>query len=243
MEGRMKEQNGFGRWFQRYLGKWIPEYGAITLAAGFIVNSIVYWGTQILMGSAYHYDFTSSFDRKVPFVKEWIVIYIGCYIFWVVNYILIAREGKEACYRFATADVLSRIICAVFFIALPTTNIRPEVMGSDIFSWMTRYVYSSDPATNLFPSIHCLVSWFCFIGIRKSKKVSGWYKVFSCLMALTICASTQFTKQHYFIDIIGGIVLAEICFWIAHHTNLYLIITKLYEKIRKWIFGITVENE
>ncbi len=240
---RMTQQNSFGRWYQRFLGKLIPEYGAITLAIGFMFNSFVYWGTQQLMGNQYHYDFTASFDRKVPFVKEWIVIYIGCFLFWAVNYVLIAREGKENCYRFATADILSRIICAIFFIVLPTTNIRPEVIGTDVFSVWMRFIYQMDPATNLFPSIHCLVSWFCFIGIRKSKKVSTWYKVFSCVMALLICASTQFTKQHYMIDVVGGLVLAEVCFWIAHHSQLVIVISKLYDSIRRWIFGITVENE
>jgi len=239
----MAEKKNFGRWYQKYLGRWIPAYGLLTLIAGFTVNSVVYWGTQMLMASSYHYDFTSSLDRKVPFIKEWIVIYIGCYIFWAVNYVLIAREGKEKCYRFATADVMSRLICAVFFIMIPTTNARPVVVGSDFCSWLVRYVYMTDPATNLFPSIHCMVSWFRFIGIRKSKKIPVWYKIVSCAIAVTICLSTQFTKQHYMIDIAGGILIAEVCFFIANRTNLYRYIEFIYDKIVGKIFGVMVEND
>lgn len=239
----MTEKNIFGHWYQKHLAKWIPEYGLLTLIIGFSVNSIVYWGTQLVTANTYHNDFTSSLDQKVPFVKEWIVIYIGCYIFWIVNYILIAREGKEKCYRFATADIMSRLICGVFFIAMPTTNVRPVVLGSDIYSDLMRYIYTVDPATNLFPSIHCMVSWFCFIGIRKSEKISRWYKVFSCVMALVICASTQFTKQHYMIDIAGGILIAEVCFWIANHTGLYRYIEFIYDKIVRKLFGVMVEND
>ena len=29
-----------------------------------------------------------------------------------------------------------------------------------------RFLYQVDAADNLFPSIHCLTSWFCYIGIR-----------------------------------------------------------------------------
>lgn len=239
----MAEKKNFGQWYQKYLGRWIPAYGLLTLIAGFTVNSVVYWGTQLLMASSYHYDFTSSLDRKVPFIKEWIVIYIGCYIFWAVNYVLIAREGKEKCYRFATADVMSRLICAVFFIIIPTTNVRPVVVGSDFCSWLVRYVYMTDPATNLFPSIHCMVSWFCFIGIRKSKKIPVWYKIVSCAIAVTICLSTQFTKQHYMIDIAGGVLIAEVCFFIANRTNLYRYIEFIYDKIVGKIFGVMVEND
>ena len=239
----MAEKKNFGQWYQKYLGRWIPAYGLLTLIAGFTVNSVVYWGTQLLMASSYHYDFTSSLDRKVPFIKEWIVIYIGCYIFWAVNYVLIAREGKEKCYRFATADVMSRLICAVFFIIIPTTNVRPVVVGSDFCSWLVRYVYMTDPATNLFPSIHCMVSWFCFIGIRKSKKIPVWYKIVSCAIAVTICLSTQFTKQHYMIDIAGGVLIAEVCFFIANRTKLYRYIEFIYDKIVGKIFGVIVEND
>lgn len=239
----MTDKNILGHWYQKHFAKWIPAYGLLTLIIGFLVNSLVYWGTQRLMGNAYHYDFTTSFDRQVPFIKEWIVIYLGCYIFWIVNYILICREGKEQCYRFATADVLSRLICGIFFVVIPTTNIRPLVKGSDVYSWLVRYIYMTDPATNLFPSIHCLASWFCFIGIRKSKKIPQWYKIFSCAMALVICVSTQFTKQHYMIDIAGGILIAEVCFWIANHTSLYRYIEFIYDKIVGKIFGVTVKND
>jgi len=239
----MTEKKNFGQWYQKYLAKWIPAYGLLTLITGFTLNSVVYWGTQQLMASSYHYDFTTSLDRKVPFVKEWIVIYVGCYIFWVINYILIAREGKEKCYRFATADIMSRLICAVFFIIIPTTNVRPIVAGSDIFSSLVSNIYMIDSATNLFPSIHCMVSWFCFIGIRKSKKIPGWYKIASCAIAVTICLSTQFTKQHYMIDIAGGILIAEVCFFIANHTGLYRYIEFIYDKIVGKIFGAKVEND
>ena len=239
----MAEKKIFGHWYQKHFAKWIPEYGLLTLIIGFAVNSLVYWGAQLLMANAYHYDFTTSFDRKVPFVKEWIVIYIGCYIFWIVNYILISREGKEKCYRFATADIMSRLICGVFFITLPTTNVRPMVIGTDIYSWLVRYIYMADPATNLFPSIHCMVSWFCFIGIRKSKKIPLWYKLFSCALALVICVSTQFTKQHYMIDIAGGIVIAEVCFFIANHTGIYRYIEFIYDNIVGKVFGVVVKND
>ncbi|MDE6635131.1 MAG: phosphatidic acid phosphatase, partial [Lachnospiraceae bacterium] len=94
------------------------------------------------------------------------------------NYILATHEGKEAWFRFAAADMLSRVVCLVFFILLPTTNIRPEITTSDFTSRLVQLIYALDKPTNLFPSIHCLVSWFCFVGIRKSTRVPFWYKCF-----------------------------------------------------------------
>ena len=190
-----------------------------------------------------HYDFTMEIDNRVPFMKEWVVIYLVCYIFWIVNYILVTREGKEKWFRFAFADLLSRFICGIFFVLLPTTNIRPQVPGNDFFSWLMRSVYYLDSPTNLFPSIHCLVSWFCFIGIRKSKKVSSWYKAFSCIFAILVFASTQFTKQHYLVDIVGAIVIAELCYYIACHTQLYKGLERMIVWVGHRIFGAINNDE
>lgn len=230
------------KWYRNTIGIWIPEYAVFSLIVCFSVNGIVYWGAQLIMKDKKHYDLTSKLDRQVPFIKEWVVIYLVCYIFWVVNYILIAREGKEKWFRFAFADIFSRIICGIIFIILPTTNIRPEVAGTDIFSYLMRFVYNADPASNLFPSIHCLVSWFCYVGIRRSKKIPLWYKIFSCIFAILVCLSTQFTKQHYLIDIAGGIILAEVCYYIAWHTQIYLQFKKIFLWVNQKIFGANYDE-
>lgn len=228
--------------YKKTIGVLIPEYGGLSLIICFLVNGLVYWGAQLIMKDKYHYDFTTRLDNRIPFVKEWVVIYLGCYIFWAINYILIAREGKEKWFRFAFADILSRFICGIIFVILPTTNIRPIVPGNDIFSMLMKFVYYVDTPSNLFPSIHCLASWLCFVGIRSSKKIPFWYKVFSCIFAILVCLSTQFTKQHYLIDIAGGILIAELCYYIATHTDIYLSIEKMFLWANQRIFGAN-DNE
>lgn len=223
--------------YLKTLGKIVPQYAILSLIFVFSFNGMVYWGVQYFMKDASRYDFTSSIDRNVPFVKEWVVIYLVCYAFWAYNYILVAREEKEVWYRFAAADIVAKIICGIFFVLLPTTNIRPDVIGNDIFSQLMRKVYEMDPASNLFPSIHCLVSWFCYIGIKNSKKVSKSYKVFSWFFALMVFASTQYTKQHYLIDIAGALIIAEATFYVSNHTNFYLIFTRVFEKCNQVLFG------
>ena len=100
-----------------------------------------------------------------------------------------------------------------------------------------RFVYAADPATNLFPSIHCLVSWMCFIGIRKQKHIPVWYKVFSAVFALLVFASTQFTKQHYIIDVFAGAAIAELSYFIGTHTNFYKKIWRFFDKVNNVVFG------
>lgn len=231
------DKSYFGELYKKKIGILIPEYGIISLITCFLTNCTVYWGTQLIMKDSYHYDFTSKLDRSIPFIKEWVIIYLGCYIFWIVNYILICREGKEKWFRFVFADISAKLICGIFYIILPTTNVRPVVSGNDIFSILMRFVYYADLPINLFPSLHCLMSWYCFIGIRKSKKIPIWYKIFSCIFAVLVCMSTQFTKQHYFIDIIGGILLAELCYFISWHTQIFKYFERFFLKLNQKVFG------
>lgn len=233
----MKDKTGFAIWYEKTVGKLIPKQTVISLISCFVLNSVIYTGTQILMKNAKHYDLSTKFDKELPFVKEWIYVYLICFAFWAVNYIMISRTKKEHWYKFATGDYLSRIICGVFFILLPTTNARPEVTGNGLSSILMRFIYTVDPATDLFPSIHCLVSWMCFIGIRKQKHIPAWYKAFSAVFAIMVFASTQFTKQHYIVDVFAGVAIAELSYFIGTHTDLYKKIWKVFDKVNYIVFG------
>ena len=118
-------------WYRKTIGILIPGYGVLSLIACFFVNVSIYWGAQLIMKGKYHYDFTTKLDNKIPFIKEWVVIYLVCYVFWIINYILITHEGKEKWFRFVFAEILAKFICGIIFIVLPTTNIRPMVSGNN----------------------------------------------------------------------------------------------------------------
>lgn len=212
---------------------WIKPDTVIPLLGGFAFNCLIYWGTMGLNRGRVHYDFTTALDRMVPLVPWTILIYLGCYLFWIVNYIMIGHQEKEAFYRFIAADLLSRLVCGIIFLLLPTTNVRPELPPDSLFTPAMQWLWSVDEASNLFPSIHCLVSWLCYVGVRGRKEIPGWYRAFSCLFAVAVFISTQTTKQHYVVDIIGAVVIAEGCFFIAHHTGIYKVIMESYKKINE----------
>lgn len=189
----------------------LPRYSYVAVIFAFLFNTVVYTGARAIAGGWTHHNIESSIDRMIPFFAPSAAIYLGCYLFWAVNYILIARQGKEEVCRFFAGDFLSRVICLIFYLVFPTTNIRPEVVPDGFWNQVMLWVYSVDAADNLFPSIHCLVSWFCYIGIRDREDLPVWYRRFSSVMALLVCASTLTTKQHVIADVAGGILLAEIC--------------------------------
>lgn len=226
-------------WLNKHINPVIPLFSILPLLSCFALNMIVYSGTMILCAGFPHYDLTTTFDEMVPLVPEWMIIYFGCYVFWIANYILVARiyrDDKKRFYRFVMTDMMSRLVCAVFFIGLPTTNIRPVIAGDGWSETLLRFLYGIDQPTNLFPSIHCLVSWLCFAGIRDSKRVSTGYKIFSCIFALLVVASTQYTKQHYIVDAVAGLGLAELLLYLNQKTNLYIPVQRFFTWINQKLY-------
>lgn len=170
--------------FWKYVTGVVPAYGLFPLVFSFVFNCLVYSGSRAIAGGWYHHNIESSLDLRLPFVPQFLIVYFGCYIFWAVNYILAARQEKEQVYRFFTADLISRCVCLIIFLAYPTTNTRPVIEGSGFWDLLAGWLYSIDAADNLFPSIHCLVSWLCFLGIKDQKRIPAWYKGVSFVLAV-----------------------------------------------------------
>ena len=216
-----------------------PAYGVFPVIFSFVFNCLVYSGSRMIAGGWYHHNIETGVDRSIPFVPEFLVIYFGCYVFWAVNYILIARQDRLSVYQFFTGDFISRCVCLVSFLAFPTTNTRPLITGSGLWNQAALWLYSIDAADNLFPSIHCLVSWFCYLGIRGRKEIPRWYQSVSMVIAILVFASTLLTKQHVIVDVAGGILLAEFCFFIGRKTDLYRIYERFGSRIEQKIRRLT----
>lgn len=219
--------------------KLIPAYGIVPLLLALLWNSLAYNGARWIASGQYHYNIETVLDERIPFIPWTLVIYFGCYLFWGINYILIAGQEKESVYRFFTADAISRIVCFCFFVLFPTTNTRPEIVADGFWNQAVIWLYSIDAADNLFPSIHCLVSWFCFLGIRGRQEIPKWYQYLSCVIAVCVFLSTLMTKQHVVWDVAGGVILAQICFTVSGKTQWYRIYQRFCERIQSCIFHLT----
>ena len=209
----------------------ISSEPVIVLILAFIWNLIAYTGARLIAFSWPHHDITTALDRRIPLVSWTVLIYFGCYAVWGINYYLCAMQEKPARDRFFCADTLSRLVCFLIFLVFPTTTVRPEITEGGVWGALMKLLYFIDSADNLFPSIHCLISWFCWIGVRKRKEIPAWYRHFSFIAALAVCVSTVTTKQHVLVDIFGGVLLAEISYYIAGLSRL----SETYGRFITWL--------
>ena len=152
----------------------IPKRSILPLLAMVVWNAIVYNGSRLIAGGFHHYNMELPVDSLFPFLPWTVTIYCVCFAFWAVNYIWASRQAPQETARFFSAELLAKTVCFICFIFLPTTNIRPQVGSNGFWNAIMRLLYRIDAADNLFPSIHCLESWFCFIGVRKNPEVPLW---------------------------------------------------------------------
>ncbi len=141
-------------------------------------------------------------DDKVPLVPVFIIPYIG-YFFLIFGSVILLWETPQI-NPFLVSYIVSYILAGIFWYILPNGVARPKITGKDIFSRLTKFIYKYDDDTNGFPSAHVFSTLICcyFLSLFfPSLYILIWG------LASLIIISTLLVKQHYVIDILGGIIL------------------------------------
>ena len=196
--------------FKRKINDLLPSYTRIPLVSMVCIHGLVYYATRLVTQKLTHFDFSLPIDDAIPFIPAFSVIYLLAYVQWIAGYIVIARDSRELCYRVISGEIISKLICMALFLLVPTTMTRAGIASDGFFDRIVGCIYRLDAADNLFPSIHCLESWVCFRGAMRMKKTGPWYRYFTLLFSLLVFASTVLIKQHVAVDIMAGVLTAEI---------------------------------
>ena len=154
-------------------------------------------------------------DDLIPFCKYAIIPYylwfawIPCTLF----YLLWFNDRREF-WRLCLPLFSGMTIALACYAVLPTAlDLRPYwVPGSDIFARVVRFLYRTDTATNVCPSIHVFNSVTLMMAYYRSRifETPGrrWMRPASAVLCVSIIASTVLLKQHSCIDVLLGILLA-----------------------------------
>lgn len=146
-----------------------------------------------------------ALDRMIPVVPVWALIYGALYAFLIILPMLVVREPEHM--RRAIHAYLSIWLAAyVVFILYPTGAPRPPAIhGTGFASAGLRLLYDSDPPFNCFPSLHVAHSFVSAFALNRVQRRLG---IVSFVTATLIALSTLFTKQHWVLDVVAGVLLA-----------------------------------
>ena len=152
-------------------------------------------------------------DDLIPIVPPFAVIYLFSYVFWICGPVAVSLTKRRNFVNYIVGLSLAYVVGFLFFVFLPTCmdRVQEGLMAAaarpGAFNALLRTIYAadgSDMAFNLFPSYHCLISAYCYLGVRRQPEISRGFRAYSLVMAILISLSTVFTKQHYVVDIFGG---------------------------------------
>ena len=218
---------------KRFLDTVIPPFTRIPLIAAFLVNLFAYYGTKLLTLNATHHDLTLGLDSIIPFIPFFVSFYVLAYGQWAFSYLFHTRQSEKTCYYLMSAIIYAKLISSLFFIFFPTQTVLPTVNDDSFWGSLTKLIYSVDTPRTLFPSLHCLESWFCFRGAMHVKNAPKWYIVAQGIFALLVFGSTVHIKQHFFVDIFAGIAVAELGLFLAKKKDFSALFQKAYSYFTK----------
>jgi membrane-associated phospholipid phosphatase len=157
---------------------------------------------ELLVGRTFH-EPRLAFDSLLPVRPTWALVYGSLYL--ILLPIFVVRE-EEQIRRTVLAYLLIWVTAYLCFLVYPTRAPRPvTVAGEGFGAWGLRFLYSADPPYNCFPSLHVAHSFVSALTCHRLHRRLGQVTL---LCAALVGVSTLYTKQHYVLDVLAGILLA-----------------------------------
>ena len=157
-------------------------------------------------------DIVSVWDKRIPFIPEFIYIYVLAFVQWTVCFIATVFCDKDKSRYFCFGASVANLLSGIVFLVFPTVmSIRPQFEGGGALTeFIGKFIFAADtPPMNILPSLHCLHSWICLRMIFSLKRVRVGIKVINAIFSVLVFLSVLFVKQHMIIDIPTGIIAAE----------------------------------
>ena len=183
-------------------------------------------------------------DDRIPMVSAFIIPYIWSYAYWAMGPMVVSKCEKQHFADYMAANVVSCVAGTLALAFIPTYMDRvaeglfKTAENPTVLDKLREFWYSldgSEMAYNLLPSFHCINSTLCYLGVARRREIPLWYRVYSFFITLLIYASTVYVKQHYVLDIVTGVALAAIAYFVCkkfHWGRMFAPIERLYANFK-----------
>ena len=159
-------------------------------------------------------------DDYIPFCEYFVIPYIlwFAYVAWGMTYT--ALNNKHDFYKLCgflyTGMTLFLIISTVF----PNGHyLRPTYFSHhNFYTTLCEFIYQTDTATNLFPSIHVYNSLGVHFAVMNCKdfKHKKTLRLMSLVLCISIILATMFIKQHSTFDVLTALLLGFVMYQVVY---------------------------
>jgi membrane-associated phospholipid phosphatase len=147
-----------------------------------------------------------SIDKRLPFIPKLVYFYLFTYLFNTVCLFLMIYNRQMHDFLRAVRMMISVVVIgSIFYIIFPTVIRKPSLdEKNDISTSLVSAHNKHILPYNAFPSLHVA---FSFITVLLAFEFDFSLRYLYAVILLLIAFSALFTKEHYVVDIIAGIVL------------------------------------
>jgi len=164
------------------------------------------------------FSLLSELDEAIPLMPEFIWIYHSLPIFVFTVMVLMIKQARVF-WRTLYSCVIATVVIFSFYIALPVEYPRPAIVPAGISTAFLSLTHEVDMALNTCPSSHVAFAWLMFLAAARTQwaREEPWLVGTSLLWAIGISLSTLTLKQHFIIDVVAGIGVAVVSFYLAKY--------------------------
>ena len=179
------------------------------LVAALYYGKLMMYRASNRINTDWHY-INMGIDDLIPFCEYFAFFYLTYYWFSQLQLWIVGVADRRKFYRMIIAAAITCFACNLVFLCYQVKMARPEELvasGSGLHMSWVQWVYRHDPkALNCFPSIHAVMGVLMIVGGWKTAKMPKVYSVISIIFGIGCILSTVFIKQHYFIDMVFGVI-------------------------------------
>ena len=200
-----------------------PRFSHLKWLLGWVFYFAAYFLTEALIPVENCHVIHCALDDIIPFCEYFVVPYVFWYILIVGSLLYFLLYNVDSFKNLQKYFIVTQVVAVIVYIVYPNCqNLRPESFANEnIFTWMVGFLYSADTNTGVCPSLHCAYS----IGIAsvwlKEKDVSKWFKALIVVLAILICMSTAFIKQHSVVDFVAAIPVCILAEFLIYRKSYY----------------------
>lgn len=170
-----------------------------------------------------YYATDSWIDQYIPFNEYFVIPYLFWFIYIALGFIYFIFIDQKGFKRTCFYLFVGMFTCLIIYMIWPNQqNLRVNLNNTNIFQTLVSFIYTIDSPTNVCPSIHVYNSIMMMISLFKSEcmKNHKLLSVINIIIAVLICLSTMFIKQHAFVDVVLAIVLCIVIYNIGKNQQI-----------------------
>ena len=199
---------------------WFPVYMVMYLSMEKLFPVPLYW-TQ------------TPLDALIPFCEAFVIPYSLWYPLLIGVGLYLLKWDVPAYRRYMHFLAATFFLSTLIWFLYPNGQaLRPAVMPRDnLLTDLVSFIYQADTCTNVFPSVYVVGSlgavlavWDCPRLRIRHPRVCRWVTV----LAVLICLSTVFIKQHAVLDVVAGVALSLLAALPIYHRS------PLFQLSPKW---------